>query len=231
MPDRDFRWANIMHRASAVIFHNIIYGNLGLGIGANHFSTPYILGNEVFNNSDTELGDDPSPGMGNKHGSAATIIGNINHDNPGGGILCRAGAPQGRHQIDRPTHTTIMKNVVYNSGSIRPGISCSDSGSETMPVKIIGNYVYNAGVKGIGLQNGAVGIIEDNMVSESKLAGITIARDSTAIRLNRNKVTGSKESAGIVIENGESVREMIGNASDSNKGPRFVFGKREFKGE
>ena len=127
MPDRDFRWANIKHRASAVIFRNIIYGNLGLGIGCNHFSAPYILGNEVFNNSDAELGDDPSPGMGNKHGSAATIIGNINHDNPGGGILCKDGAPQGKYHIDRPTHPTIIKNVVFDNGSIRPGIACNGS--------------------------------------------------------------------------------------------------------
>ncbi|MFC1843331.1 right-handed parallel beta-helix repeat-containing protein [Thermodesulfobacteriota bacterium] len=230
MPNRDFRWANIKHRASAVIFHNIIYGNLGLGIGCNHFSDPYILGNEVFNNSDAELGDDPSPGMGNKHGSAATIIGNINHDNPGGGILCKVGAPQGKYHIDRPTHPTIMKNVIYDSGSIRPGISCDGSGSETMPVKIIGNYVYNSGLVGIGLQKGAVGIIEDNMVAGSKRPGIAV-NGSTVLRLNRNKVTDTKEAPGFVIVDGAKVREMIGNASDSNQGPRFVLGSGTYLGE
>ena len=231
MPDRDFRWANIKHEASAVIFHNIIYGNLGLGIGCNHFSSPYILGNEVFNNSDAELGDDPSPGMGNKHGSAATIIGNINHDNPGGGIICRVGASQGKYQIDRPTHPTIMKNVVYDSGSIRPGISCNSSGSETMPVKIIGNYVYNPGLVGIGLQEGTVGIIEDNMVAGGKLPGIGV-NGSTALRLNRNKVTGKREAPGFEILNGANVREMVGNAADSNQGPpRFVLGRDATIGE
>jgi hypothetical protein len=231
MPDRDFRWANIKHRASAVIFHNVIHGNLGLGIGGNHFSNPYILGNEVFNNSDAELDDDqPSPGIGIKHGSAATIIGNIVHDNPGGSILCKAGALQGKYHIDRPTHPTIMKNVVYYSGSIRPGISCNDSGSEAMPVKIIGNYVYNSGLVGIGLQKGSVGIIEDNMVAESNLSGIAV-NDSTALRLNRNKVTGTKKGPGVVIVNGGKVRKMIGNASDSNMGPRFVIGRDEIVGE
>jgi hypothetical protein len=231
MPDRDFRWANIKHEASAVIFHNIIYGNLGLGIGCNHFSSPYILGNEVFNNSDAELGDDPSPGMGNKHGSAATIIGNINHDNPGGGIICKGGASQGKYHIDRPTHPTIMKNVVYDSGSIRPGISCNSSGSETMPVKIIGNYVYNPGLVGIGLQEGTVGIIEDNMVAGGKLPGIAV-NGSTALRLNRNKVTGKREAPGFEILNGANVREMVGNAADSNQGPpRFVLGRDATIGE
>jgi len=231
MPKRDFRWANIKHRASAVIFHNIVYGNLGLGIAGNHFSDPYILGNEVFNNSDAELGDDPSSGMGNKHGSAATIIGNINHDNPGGGINCKVGAPQGKYHIDRPTHPTIMKNVVYDSGSIKPGISSNGSGSETMPVKIIGNHVYKSGLTGIGLQKGSVGIIEDNMVAGSKLPGIAV-NGSTALRLNRNKVTDTKHAPGFVIVNGAKVREMIGNAADSNQGPpRFVLGRDATIGE
>jgi hypothetical protein len=223
MPERDFRWANVKHKTSAIIFHNVIHGSLGLGIGCNHFSEPFILGNEVFDNSDAELGEAPTPGMGNKHGSAATIIGNIVHDNPGGGILCKVGAPQGKHHIDRPTHPKIIKNVVYDNGSNRPGISSNGSGSETTPVKIIGNYVYNSGLTGIGLQKGAVGIIEDNMVAWSKLPGIAV-NGSTALRLNRNQVTGTKEAPGFVIMNGAVVREMIGNASDSNKGPRFVLG-------
>jgi parallel beta-helix repeat protein len=223
MPDRDFRWNNVKHRASAVIFHNIIYGNFGLGISCDHFSDPFILGNEVFNNSDAELNASPSPGMGNRHGSAATIIGNINHDNPGGGILCQEGTTQGMYHIDRPTHPIIMKNVVYDSGSIRPGIACNKSGSETMPVKIIGNYVFNSGVAGISLQIGSVGIIEDNMVVRSNNPGISV-HDSTALRLNRNKVTGTKQSPGFAIVNGANIHEMIGNASDSNRGPRFVLG-------
>ena len=247
MPKRDFRWANIKHRASAVIFNNIIYGNLGLGIGCNHFSDPYILGNEVFNNSDAELGEDPTPGIGGKHGSAATIIGNIVHDNPGGGILCKGGASQGKYQIDRPTHPTIIKNVVYDNGSSRPGIACNGSGSEKMPVKIIGNYVYyNSELIGIGLQKGpvgiiednmviglqkgSVGIIEDNMVAGSKLPGIAV-NGSTALRLNRNKVTGTKKAPGFTVVNDGKVHEMLDNASYSNYGPRFMISNNASVGE
>jgi hypothetical protein len=231
MAERDFRWANIKYRASAVIFHNVIHGSLGLGIGCNHFSDPYILGNELFDNSDAELGEDPTPGIGGKHGSAAKIIGNIVHDNPGGGILCKDGAPQGKYHIDRPTHPTIIKNVVFDNGSIRPGISCNRSGSETMPVKIMGNYVYNPGLVGIGLQAGAVGIIEDNMVAGSKEPGIAV-NGSTALRLNRNKVTERKLPPGFGIVNGAKVREMIGNAADSDQVPRrFVLGSGASIGE
>ncbi|MCP4699808.1 MAG: hypothetical protein GY862_23600 [Gammaproteobacteria bacterium] len=219
--ERDFRQANIKHKASAVIYHNIIYGNLGLGIGNNHFSTALILGNEVFNNNDAELGEQPSPGIGSKHGSAPMIVGNVIHDNPGGGILCREGAAQGKHRIDRPTSPTIMKNLLLNNGSIRPAIACSGSGSEDIPVKFIGNYVYDAGLTGIALRDGAVGIVEENTVLDSRLPGIAI-NGSTVLKLNRNKVTGTKQAPGIVIING-TIREMAGNASDSNRGPRFML--------
>jgi len=222
MPGRDFRWQNVKHRSSPVIYNNIIRGSLGLGIGANHFSEPFILGNEVFGNNDAELGEDPSPGLGNKHGSAATTIGNIVHDNPGGGILCRVGSPQGRHHIDRPTHPTVAKNVVYDNGTIRPGLSARTAGSEEMPVKFIGNYVFNAAMTGIALAEGAVGIIENNWVANSKLAGISITA-STALKLNRNNVTGSRDAPNITIVNKAAVREMVGNASDSNPRPRFML--------
>lgn len=218
--ERDFRWANIKHRSSAVIYNNIVYGNLGLGIGSNHFSDPYILGNEVFNNDDSDLGEAPSPGIGNKHGSAATIIGNIVHDNPGGGITCGKGVDQGAYPIDKPTHPRIVKNVVLNNGTIRSGITCYSAGSEETPVNFIGNYVYDSGKSGIGLTDGTVAIIEENMVSGSKLAGISLI-DATALKLNHNMVTGAKEGAGISIMDGAVVHEMVGNSSDSNQGIRF----------
>ena len=55
-----------------------------------------------------------------------------------------------------------------------------------MPVKIIGNYVYNSELAGIGLQKGSVGIIEDNMVAESNLSGIAV-KDSTAAKIQHYK--------------------------------------------
>jgi hypothetical protein len=95
-----------------------------------------------------------------------------------------------------------------------------------MPVKIIGNYVFNSGMSGIGLQKGCVGIIEENMVVGSILPGITV-NGSTALRLNRNKVTCTKEAPGFLIVNDGKVHEMLDNASDSNKGPRFAVSKKE----
>ena len=115
MAERDFRHANIQHRAEAVIYHNVIRDSFGLGIGSNHFSAPYILGNEVFANSDAELGAEPTPGIGAKHGARPTTIGNLVHDNPGGGILCRVGVAQGAHPIDRRARPVGERNVVFRN--------------------------------------------------------------------------------------------------------------------
>jgi len=218
---RDFRWANVKHRAEAVIYNNIVSHHMGLGIGCNHFSAPHILGNDVFLNTDVELGHDPSPGMGAKHGAGPTIIGNIIHDNPGGGILSKVGQPQGTHHVDRPTHPTVIKNVVYSNGDVRPAISCRGGGSMEMPVRFNGNFVYDAGTVGMALSGGAVGILEENMVAGSAGAGISID-GATAIRLNHNKVTRA-DAPGFVIRDEGKVLEMVGNAADSNRGPRFML--------
>ena len=221
MGKRDLRRANVAHEASAVLYRNVVRGNLGLGIGCNHFSAPHILGNEVFGNDDSPLGEEPSPGIGAKHGAAPVIVGNLVHDNPGGGILSSAGEPQGAHGIDRPTRPTVRGNVVWRNGKVRPGVSSSAGGSAEGPVLIAGNFVYEAGAAGIALADGAFGVVEENMVSGSALTGISI-RGSTALRLNRNRAAGSG-AGGFAIVEGSTVREMRGNAADGNQGPRFLL--------
>ncbi len=225
VPNRDFRWANIKHQASAVLYNNIINGSVGLGIGCNHFSSPFILGNDVFKNSDAALGEAPAPGMGNKHGSFATIIGNIVHDNPGGGIMAKTGTHQGKHGIDRKTHPKILSNVIYGNGVKKPGISAQNAGSLETPIIISGNYVYKATAVGIGLSQNSVGIVEDNMVLESEQPNITI-KGSVALKLNRNKVLGLDNSPGITIVNEALVHEMRGNAVDNGESPRFMVDKK-----
>lgn len=221
MSERDFRWANVSHTAEGVIYHNIVLENVGLGIGCNHLSAPFVLGNEVFSNSDAELGGEPSPGVGIKHGASPRIVGNIIHDNPGGGILSKTGEPQGAHPIDRPTHPTVVKNVVFENGKGRPGISARGSGSEDAPVRFIGNFIYDAGAVGIGLSEGAVGIIEDNLISRSEGPGIEVSH-AAALKLNGNRVCGAN-GPGVSISNNAKVFEMVGNVADGNKGPRFML--------
>ena len=219
--ERDFRWSNIKKKSQTVIFRNIFQGNVGLGIGCNHFSNPFILGNEVLSNSDAQLGHAISPGIGIKHGAHPIIIGNIVHDNPGGGILSKTGDPQGAYPIDRPTHPTVKHNVVFRNGRNRPAISARGSGSEKMPVQMIGNVIYDAGTIGLGLLAGAVGIIEKNLISGANAPGIEV-NNAVALKLNANQVTGAK-GPGIVMANNATVLDMVENVADKNRGPRFML--------
>jgi hypothetical protein len=204
-----------------VIYHNIFKGNVGLGIGCNHFSSPLVLGNEVYVNSDSPLGHEPSPGIGIKHGAFPTVIGNVVHENPGGGILSKTGDPQGIHPVDRPAHPTITNNVVFQNGPSRPAISARGVGSRETPVRVIGNVVYDAGAVGIGFSSGSTGVIEKNTVSGSGAPGIEII-GSVVLALNANQVTGAR-GPGILIGRGAEVFEMSGNTADRNKGPRFLL--------
>ena len=225
MPERDFRWQNIKHFASAVLYRNIVRSNVGLGIGCNHFSSPQILGNEVFANSDATLGETPSPGIGIKHGATATAIGNIVHHNPGGGILSKTGQPQGKYHIDRLPYPAIIQNVVYDNGRTRPAIAARGAGTEKNPLRVEGNFIYNSGSIGIGISKNSVAVIEDNMIAKSKEPGIAV-NGSLALRLNRNKVTGRDYTPGILIINRGIVHEMVGNSVDANSfGPRYRVGE------
>ena len=221
MAERDFRFANVKHKAEAVIYHNVIRDSFGLGIGCNHFSAPLVLGNEVFANSDAELGAEPTPGIGAKHGARPTTIGNLVHDNPGGGILCRVGVAQGAHPVDRRARPVVERNVVYRNGADRPAISCSGGGTAETPVRFVGNVVFDAGQSGIGLSDGSVGVIEDNLVSGSKGAGIAV-HGASALRLNGNRVTGAS-GPGIVLVAGARILEMKGNA-----GPDYMVRGAKF---
>nr|MBF0220857.1 right-handed parallel beta-helix repeat-containing protein [Desulfobulbaceae bacterium] len=222
VPSRDFRWQNIKNFSSPVIYNNIVHSSVGLGIGCNHFSTPIVLANEVYNNDDSEVSGSPSPGIGNKHGSAATIIGNIVHDNPGGGIQCKVGDPQGMYNIDRPTHPSIVQNVIYDNGMEKAAISSQGAGSLETPVIISGNYVFNSGAAGIGLMDGAVAIIEDNMVANSKDPGIAV-KSSTVLKLNGNGVDGMVDTPGILLVNKTVVHEMLANTVTPGDQPPFML--------
>jgi hypothetical protein len=219
MPTRDFRWQNIQTRSSAVIYSNIIRDNIGLGIGCNHFSTPWVLGNEIFGNDDSELDGKPSPGIGIKHGAAPTILGNIVHHNPGGGILAKKGEPQGKHHIDKPTSPLITQNIVYSNAEAKPGIGNDDAGSKEFPVRIIENLVTKENAVGIGVMSGGVSILEGNVIADTGAVGIAV-NGSTVLTLNRNKITKTG-APGIVIVSGSEVHEMQQNMVTNTRGPKM----------
>ena len=217
------QWTDIEKEAEAVIYGNVICENLGQGIRCNPFSSPQILGNEIFQNVfpySTELGQTPSPGIGTEYGAAPTLIGNVVHDQPGGGILCDVGKSQYLDRSERPRLPSIVKNVVFHNGEHGPSILCGGGTTET-PVQCLGNLIYDTGWVGIDLSKDGVCIVEDNVVSGAAGPGIRV-NGATVVKLNRNKVTGAN-APGFIIKNGGNVLEMVANVSDQNKGPRFVL--------
>lgn len=221
MPLRDFRWSNIRTKSSALIYNNIISNNLGLGVGCNHFSAPWVLGNEVFGNDDSEINLPPSPGIGAQHGAAPNILGNIVHNNPGGGILTKKGDPQGQYHIDKPSSPLIAQNIIYgNGGEQKPGIGNDAAGSQEHPVRILENFITKQGAVGIGLMNGGVSIVKGNSVSHTGSVGIAV-NGSTVLQLNNNKVTQTG-APGIALVAGSEAYEMKQNAVSKTLGPRII---------
>jgi hypothetical protein len=147
-------------------------------------------------------------------------VGNVVHDQPGGGIICDVGKLQDLDYANRFKLPGVVKNVVFRNGEHGPSILCS-GGAKQFPVKCVGNLVYDAGGIGIDLSKDGVCIVEDNVVSGAGAPGIRVD-GATVVRLNRNKVTGAK-APGFIIKNGGKVLEMFANVSDLNKGPRFVL--------
>ena len=217
---RDFRRANVVDGSEAVIWNNIVASNFGLGIGCNHYGAPWVIGNEVFGNDDTDLDGSPTPGIGIKHGAAPHVFGNFVHDNAGGGIQTQVGEKAGAFEIDAPSHPTIVGNVVRANGRAHPAISARRAGSEDEPVLIARNVVFDAGSMGIGLVDGTVAIVDENLVAGSGPGGIAV-HGSHALRLDRNRVTGAK-GPGFLIVSKARVDRMTANAADGNLGPSFV---------
>lgn len=217
---RDFRRANVVDGSEAVIWNNVVASNFGLGIGCNHYAAPHVIGNEVLDNDDTELDGSTTPGIGIKHGAAPMVVGNLVHDNKGGGIQTQVGEKAGAFEIDVPSHPTIVGNVVRSNGRAQPAISARHAGSEDQPVVIARNVVFDAGSMGIGLVDGTVAVVDDNLVVGSGPGGIAV-RGARAIRLDRNRVTGAK-GPGFLIVAKATVNQMAGNAADGNMGPGFM---------
>jgi class 3 adenylate cyclase/tRNA A-37 threonylcarbamoyl transferase component Bud32 len=223
-PKHHFVWTDVKRKAEPVIYGNVISQNLGQGILCNAFSAPHILGNEFFLNAfpySAELGQKPSAGIGTKYGAAPTVIGNIVHDQPGGGILLDVGRYQDVDDARRPPQLPgVLQNLVFRCGEHGPSILCG-GGTRGAPVRCVGNLVYDAGWIGIDLLKDGVCIVEENAVFGAAAPGIRVD-GATVVKLNRNKVTGAN-APGFIIKNGGEVLEMVANVSDLNKGPRFVL--------
>ena len=88
-------------------------------------------------------------------------------------------------------------------------------------MRIVGNWIFDAGSVGIGLREGGWSIVEGNLVARSARPGISIY-GATVLRLDANRVAYAKD-AGIVIVEGAHVLQMRDNVAHEVDGPRFVL--------
>jgi hypothetical protein len=152
------------------VFRNVVYRNMGGGIGIAEGATPTIEGNRCFNNL--------RGGIGNRK-SAALIIGNECFDNVRAGIGIREGATP-----------VVRGNKCYKNR--RAGIGVRMEG--TAPL-IEDNDCYQNAMAGIGCRDGAMPVIRNNRCHENTLAGIG-CRDGARPVITGNKCYRNKE-AGI----------------------------------
>ncbi len=185
---------------SPIIINNIIHHMGSTGIGSHvkngKQAAPYIANNIVYANQGL--------GIGNNHGSAATIVGNIVYGNTESGIGIRNGA-----------HPLIADNIVYSNGWV--GIGARVGGFPT----IINNRVYHNGVAklpnrgaGIGISNAFAPLVEGNVVYSNRFAGIGLRRKASAVI--RNNETYNNRYAGIGLDSAVSV--LIENNNIHNNG-------------
>jgi parallel beta-helix repeat protein len=184
---------------ASVISLNVVYRNMGGGIGISDGATPTVQGNRCFNNLRSGIGS---------RNSAALILGNECFDNVRAGIGIREKA--------RPV---VRGNKCYKNQ--RAGIGCRMEG--TSPV-IEDNDCYENKMAGIGCRDGAAPFIRGNRCYDNALAGIG-SRDGARPVIFGNKCYRNKE-AGIGTQLGarafiahnecyENEKAGIGQRSDA----------------
>ncbi len=206
------------------IYKNIVYRNMGGGIGIADGASPTIEANVCFNNL--------RAGIGNRN-SSALIIGNESFDNVRAGIGIREGATSivrgnkcyhnrraGIGVRMKGTNPIIEDNDCY--GNEMAGIGARDGAA---PV-IRNNRCYKNEMAGIGARDGAMGIIENNECYENEMAGIG-ARNGAAPTIRNNKCyknkmagIGCRDGATPIIEGNECFEnEMAGIGARDGAAP------------
>ncbi|MEW5802833.1 MAG: right-handed parallel beta-helix repeat-containing protein [bacterium] len=208
----DFRYTNIKYDSHPIVINNVVFRNEGNNLGNNHYAYAIFYNNECFESISVD--DHDSPGIGNQHGAHALIVGNLVYKSAWVGIGGRAGVKQGRFAVNRPTHPTVRKNRVYDSGQndtsgtgeCGAGIGADDTGGLDPKT---GSMVYH--------------IIEENYVNGAANAAIGCRSEGTDtgwgyVRIANNEVTGGGQGgygAGIGI-NGAHASEISTNRTYAN---------------
>jgi hypothetical protein len=230
----DFRYTNIKYDSHPIVINNVAFRNQGNNLGNNHYAYAIFFNNECFESISVD--DHDAPGIGNQHGAHSLIVGNLVYKSAWVGIGGRKGDACGRYQVNRPTHPTVRKNKVYDSGQndtsgtggCGAGIGADETGgfdprTGSVVCQVIeGNYVKGAANAAIGCRSGNSGSgyvkIISNEVSEGGRsgygAGIGI-NGAHALEISHN-FTYANHDAGIGICGCASCDLITNNESYSN---------------
>lgn len=160
------------------IIGNIVYRNMGGGIGIADGATPTVATNVCFNNL--------RAGIGNRN-SAGLIVHNTCHDNVRAGIGIREAATP-----------IVAGNTCFRNRRAGIGIRMAD----TSPL-IEANACYGNALAGIGARDGASPVLRGNHCFQNALAGIGVREGATA-QIITNTCFANK-AAGIGAQQGARV--------------------------
>ncbi len=190
---------------SPLVFQNVVYRNMGGGIGVADGAGPIIKGNHCFENLRAGIGCRNSKpiiihnvcygniraGIGNREKSKAVIRGNKCYQNRRAGIGsrmvgtspiieendCFDNGMAGIGSRDRAT-PIIRRNRCYKNNMA--GIGCDETGWTI----IVGNVCRENRMAGIGIKNKATARIFNNKCIDNKLVAIGVIRGAAAIIKN-----------------------------------------------
>jgi parallel beta-helix repeat protein len=168
-------------RAMSYIANNIVYGNIGLGIGSNHNSAATVVHNMIYSNTDV--------GVGVRNGAHSLIERNSVYNNSWAGIGTKDGG-----------FPSFWKNVVHGNGSNKmPTLGAGIGVMAAYAVLIEGNTSYGNYLAGIGMRKKARSVIRDNETYSNRFSGIGLDNVAYAL-VEGNSIRGNTK-AGIGITN------------------------------
>ncbi len=175
-------------RSMSYIANNIIYENIGLGVGSNHNSSATVVHNIIYSNTDV--------GIGIRNGAHSLIERNTVYNNTWSGMGTRDGG-----------FPAFLKNVVYDNGSNKKptmGAGIGVSGAHAQLIE--GNITYRNYLAGIGMRKQARAVIRDNETYSNRFSGIGLDNAAYAM-IDGNTIWGNtKGGIGITNESFATIR-------------------------
>ncbi len=196
---------NTPNSSATLINSNLVYRNMGGGIGVAEAAEPIIRGNICKENLRAGIGcrmsnpyvtrnkcfENIRAGIGCREGSRAIIRGNECYQNRRAGIGVRMGG----------TAPIIEGNRCYKNEMA--GIGCRDEASPLLR----GNFCHDNKAAGIGCRDRAAPLIVDNECRENEQAGIGLQTKATATILRNRCIENKLVAIGVTEESVATIND------------------------